>query len=104
MHGVHSDALMAAELSSYFCLLVAWFSSWFSASQQIDSCVVVVAVEYRGLYFKVGLVYKRPLLFAIGLVPVTYRCLLLFGTLDSALGLHVNFEAIGTIAVLQNRS
>ena len=46
--GVLSDALMAAELSSYFCLLVARFSSWFSASQQINSCVV--AVEYRGLY------------------------------------------------------
>ena len=54
--GVLSDALMAAELSSYFCLLVARFSPWFSASQQINSCVV--AVEYRGLYFRVGLVYK----------------------------------------------
>ena len=54
--GVLSDALMAAELSSYFCLLVVRFSSWFSASQQINSCVV--AVEYRGLYFRVSLVYR----------------------------------------------
>ena len=34
--GVLSDALVAAELSSYFCLLVVRFSSWCSASRQIN--------------------------------------------------------------------
>ena len=94
--GVLSDALMAAELSSYFCLLVAWFSSWFSASQQINSCVV--AVKYRGLYLRVGLVYRG--LFFSGLLTAhsySFVLVLLLKVFRSSVGSIKHYEFYKTL-------
>ena len=65
---------MAAELSSYFCLLAARFSSTSSFSRLLRFNICVVAVAYRGLLlFGIGL-----LLFGIGLLFFGIG-LLLFG-------------------------
>ena len=85
--GILSDALMAAELSSYFCLLVsAVLTTVFCLSaDQFLRC----SCRVQRPLFEGRPCVQRPLLFGIGLVAVTYRCILFFGTLDSALGLHV---------------